>query len=201
MPIALAIAVIGVAAKYLHPEINSLYAMPIFLQDMNPWIAGLVTTSLVASIFVSVSTVALAIASLVVKDFYVPYRNPTPEQEFKATRWLSLLIGFLPLIFVLLVPEVLKLSFFTRAIRLSITVVAVIAFYAPFFKSTRGANAGLIGSCVVTSLWYLLGDPFGINNMYIALITPAVIMVLDRIIPNKAHAKTKAPTPVQNSGV
>jgi len=194
-----AIAVIGVAAKYLHPEIDSLYAMPIFLQDMNPWLAGLVTTSLVASIFVSVSTVALAIASLVVKDFYVPYRNPTPEQEFKATRWMSLLIGFLPLIFVLLVPEVLKLSFFTRAIRLSITVVAVIAFYAPFFKSTRGANAGLIGACVVTSLWYLLGDPFGINNMYIALITPAVIMVLDRLIPNKADRKV--PAPVQHNGV
>ncbi len=76
LPIALAIAVIGVAAKYLHPEINSLYAMPIFLQDMNPWLAGLVTTSLVASIFVSVSTVALAIASLVVKDFYVPMPQP-----------------------------------------------------------------------------------------------------------------------------
>ncbi|WP_368770198.1 sodium:solute symporter family protein [Enterobacter cloacae] len=199
LPIALAISVIGVAAKYLHPEIDSLYAMPIFLQDMNPWLAGLVTTSLVASIFVSVSTVALAIASLVVKDFYVPMRNPTPEQEFKATRWISLLIGFLPLIFVLLVPEVLKLSFFTRAIRLSISVVAVIAFYAPFFRSTRGANAGLIGACVVTSVWYLLGDPFGINNMYIALLTPAVIMVIDRLIPGKAQGK--APTPVENNGV
>ncbi len=112
-------------------RINSLYALPVFLQDMNPWLAGLVTTSLVASIFVSVSTVATAIASLVVKDFYVPWRNPTPDREFRATRWASLIIGFLPLIFVLLVPEVLKLSFFTRAIRLSITVVAVIAFYAP----------------------------------------------------------------------
>ncbi len=59
LPIAFAIAIIGVAAKYLHPEINSLYALPVFLQDMNPWLAGLVTTSLVASIFVSVSTVAL----------------------------------------------------------------------------------------------------------------------------------------------
>ena len=48
--------------------------------------AGLVTTSLVASIFVSVSTVALAIASLVVRDFYVPYWKPTPEQELKMTR-------------------------------------------------------------------------------------------------------------------
>ena len=58
LPIAFAIAIIGVAAKFLHPEINSLYALPVFLQDMNPWLAGLVTTSLVASIFVSVSTVA-----------------------------------------------------------------------------------------------------------------------------------------------
>lgn len=192
LPIAIAIAIIGVAAKYLHPDINSLYALPVFLQDMSPWLAGLVTTSLVASIFVSVSTVALAIASLIVKDFYVPMRNPTPEREFKMTRWLSLAIGFLPLLFVLFVPEVLKLSFFTRAIRLSISVVAIMAFYLPFFKSARGANAGLIGACVVTSVWYLLGDPFGINNMYIALITPAVIMALDHLIPQKQPvAKTK----------
>jgi SSS family solute:Na+ symporter len=58
---------------------------------------------------------------------------------------------------------------------------------------------GLIGACVVTSVWYLLGDPFGINNMYIALLTPAVIMVLDRLIPNKADRK--APAPVQHNGV
>ncbi|MEH0875056.1 sodium:solute symporter family protein [Pectobacterium cacticida] len=186
MPIAIAIAVIGVAAKFAHPEINSLYAMPIFLQDMNPWLAGLVTTSLVASIFISVSTVALAIASLIVKDFYVPYYNPTPEKEMKMTRVFSLIIGFLPLIFVLLVPEVLKLSFFTRAIRLSISVVAVIAFYLPFFNSARGANASLIAACVLTSVWYILGNPYGIDNMYIALVTPAIVMLIDRLIPNKA---------------
>ncbi|MCU5771162.1 sodium:solute symporter family protein [Erwiniaceae bacterium BAC15a-03b] len=201
LPIAIAIAIIGVAAKYLHPDINSLYALPVFLQDMNPWLAGIVTTSLVASIFVSVSTVALAIASLIVKDFYVPYRNPTPEREFKMTRWLSLAIGFAPLIFVLFVPEVLKLSFFTRAIRLSISVVAMIAFYLPFFKSARGANAGLIGACVVTSVWYMLGDPFGINNMYIALITPAVIMLIDRLIPTRAEKESKkSKTQIQKSG-
>lgn len=200
LPIALAIAIIGVAAKYLHPEIHSLYALPVFLQDMPVWLAGLVTTSLVASIFVSVSTVALAIASLVVKDFYVPMKKPTPDQEFRATRWISLVIGFLPLIFVLFVPEVLKLSFFTRAIRLSISVVAVIAFYSPMFKSTRGANAGLIGACVMTSLWYLLGDPFGINNMYIALITPAVIMVIDRIVPHKNKVQDSH-TVMNNNGV
>lgn len=200
MPIALAIAVIGVAAKFVHPEIKSLYAMPVFLQDMNPWLAGLVTTSLVASIFISVSTVALAIASLIVKDFYVPYYKPTPEKEMKMTRVFSLIIGFLPLIFVLLVPEVLKLSFFTRAIRLSISVVAMIAFYMPFFSSARGANASLISACVATSVWYVLGNPYGIDNMYIALVTPAIIMCLDRIIPNKNALRHKKDTAITQTG-
>lgn len=199
LPIGLAMALIGVAAKFAHPDIRSLYALPVFLQDMSPWLAGIVTTSLVASIFVSVGTVALAIASLVVKDFYVPYRNPTPEREFKMTRWISIGIGFFPLLFVLFFPEVLKLSFFTRAIRLSITVVAIMAFYLPWFKSTRGANAGLIGACVVTSVWFLMGNPFGIDNMYVALITPAIIMVIDRCIPSR-QSQPQSQHNAQNSG-
>ncbi len=108
------------------------------MQSMSPYLAGIVATFLVASVFVAVSTVALAIASLAVKDFYVPFYNPTPEKEFKMTRIFSVIIGFIPLIFVFFVPEILKLSFFTRAIRLSISVVAMIAFYLPFFNSTRG---------------------------------------------------------------
>lgn len=199
LPIGLAMALIGVAAKFAHPDIKSLYALPVFLQDMSPWLAGIVTTSLVASIFVSVGTVALAIASLVVKDFYVPYRNPTPEREFKMTRWISIGIGFFPLLFVLFFPEVLKLSFFTRAIRLSITVVAIMAFYLPWFKSTRGANAGLIGACVVTSVWFLMGNPFGIDNMYVALITPAIIMMIDRCIPSR-QSQPQSQHNAQNSG-
>jgi len=199
LPIGLAMALIGVAAKFAHPDIKSLYALPVFLQDMSPWLAGIVTTSLVASIFVSVGTVALAIASLVVKDFYVPYRNPTPGREFKMTRWISIGIGFFPLLFVLFFPEVLKLSFFTRAIRLSITVVAIMAFYLPWFKSTRGANAGLIGACVVTSVWFLMGNPFGIDNMYVALITPAIIMVIDRCIPSR-QSQPQSQHNAQNSG-
>lgn len=59
-------------------------------------------------------------------------------------------------------------------------------------------NAGLIGACVVTSVWYLLGDPFGINNMYVALATPAIIMVIDRLIPNKSQP---SPAPVEQRGV
>ncbi|UEP32998.1 MULTISPECIES: sodium:solute symporter family protein [unclassified Burkholderia] len=182
VPIGLALGFIGVTAKYLYPNIKSLYALPVFLQHMNPILAGIVTTSLVASIFVSVCTVALAIASLIVKDFYVPRFKPTPDVELRMTRWISLVVGFLPLIFVLFVPQILALSFFSRALRLSVSVVALIGIYLPFFSGKRGAVSALIVATLATTVWYLLGNPFGIDNMYVALVTPAIVLVIGKLL-------------------
>jgi SSS family solute:Na+ symporter len=181
-PLGIALGLIGVAAKFLHPTMNSLYALPVFLQDMPVVLAAFVTTGLVASVFVSVCTVALAIVSLVMRDFYVPRYRPTPEQEMRATRWVSLAVALAPLVFVFFIPEILRLSFFTRALRLSIAIVAMMGFYLPMFRSGRGATSGLIAAAVLTSGWYLLGNPYGIDNMYIAGVTPIVVMVLERAL-------------------
>lgn len=188
IPIALALGFLGVAAKFLFPNIKSLYALPIFLQHMNPLLSGVVTVSLVASIFVSVSTVALAIASLIVKDFYVPRYRPTPEKELRATRTISFVVGFLPLIFVLFVPQILALSFFTRALRLSVTVVALMGIYLPFFNSNRGAISALVVATIATTIWYLLGNPLGIDNMYVALVSPAIVMVIEKLLTPTASS-------------
>lgn len=193
LPLGIALGLIGVAAKFLQPTGNSLYALPMFLQAMNPWLAGLVTTSLVASVFVSVSTVALAMASLIVKDFYVPYAKPTPEHEFRMTRWISLAIGFAPLIFVFFVPEILKLSFFTRALRLSISIVAVMGFYLPFFRSNRGATLGLLAAAVATTIWYVLDNPYGIDNIYIAAVVPAAVLVAERVLSGLFPVRSATP--------
>lgn len=190
IPVSLALGLIGVAARYLYPHMDSLYALPVFLQSMNVWLAGFVTVALVASIFISVSTVALAISSLVVRDFYVPLCQPTPEGEFLATRRMALLIGFIPLVFVFFAPGLLQLSFFTRALRLSISIVAMIGFYLPFFSSNRGATAGLLAATVTTTIWYLLDNPYGIDNMYIALATPALVIFIDKLFHWKAVSRS-----------
>lgn len=182
IPLGIALGLIGVAARYLYPDLQSLYALPIFVQNMNVYVAGLVTVSLVAAIFAGVSTVALAIASLVVRDFYVPYCRPTAEREFRVTRWLALVIGFVPLLFVFFAPGLLNLSFFTRALRLSISVVAIIGLYLPLFGGTRGATCGLLAATITTTAWYLMGDPYGIDNMYIALVTPAIVILIEWLL-------------------
>jgi SSS family solute:Na+ symporter len=70
-------------------------------------------------------------------------------------------------------------------------VVALVAIYLPFFATTRGATWGLAASTITTSAWYLLNNPFGIDNMYIALATPALVILLERCLP-AARNSTKA---------
>ncbi|KQQ40197.1 sodium:solute symporter [Duganella sp. Leaf126] len=182
LPIGIALGLIGVAARYLHPDMPSLYALPVFMQSMNVVLAGLVAVSLVAAVFAGVSAVSLAIASLAVRDFYVPLCRPTPERELRATRAMAWAIGLVPLVFVLFAPGLLQLSFFTRALRLSISVVAVIGLYLPWSGGRRGAMWGLLAASVATTVWYLLGDPWGIDNMYIALVTPAIVILAGRVL-------------------
>ncbi|MCJ2063313.1 sodium:solute symporter family protein [Methylobacterium sp. J-088] len=182
LPVSLALGFIGVSAKFLFPEMKSLYAFPVFLNHLSPFLSGVVMVSIIASILVAVGTVVVGASALIVRDFYVPIWKPTAETELRVSRLLAIPIAFLPLLLVFFAPQVLHLSFFTRALRLAVTVVAVFAFYFPRFGSNRGATLGLLGAAVTTTGWYLMGDPFGIDDIYIALVTPAVVIALERLI-------------------
>jgi SSS family solute:Na+ symporter len=190
LPIGFALAFIGVAARYLFPGQESLYALPVFIAKMPAALAAAVTVSLVASVLVSVSTVALATTALVMRDFYVPWRKPRADQELAATRWIALAVGLAPLICVFFTPKILELSFFTRALRLSIAIVACLGIYLPWLGSARSAVAALVASGLATTAWYLAGNPFGIDNMYVAAIVPAVVLALGRTLPAPAGVAT-----------
>lgn len=181
IPFGLGLGLIGVGARYLYPHINALYALPVFLGHMNVVLASISAIGLLASVFVGVSACSLAIVALVVDDFYVPHWHPEAKKQLKVTKIISIIVGFLPLIFMFMTPNILALSFFAKALRVSIAIVAVMAFYLPTFNSTKVANVALLGTTILTTVWYLLGDPFGINDTYIAIFTPLVVMILGRL--------------------
>ncbi len=187
LPLGFALAFVGVAARYLFPDQNSLYALPVFIDRMSSPMAAIVTVSLVASALVSVSTVALATTALVMRDFYVPWRKPGPDAELRATRWVALAVGMVPLLCVFVTPHILQLSFFTRALRLSIAIIALTGVYLPWLGSGRGAVSALVASGVLTTIWYLLGNPLGIDNMYVAAVTPAAVLLLERWIGRRGE--------------
>jgi SSS family solute:Na+ symporter len=149
---------------------------------------------LIAAVFGSLSANALGSAALIMKDFYVPFVKPSEKHKLVASRVAAIVIGLVPIPFALFLPELLKTLFFARALRTTISLVAVCLFYAPFFSSGRGVVLALIASVIGTTSWYLLGNPFGIDNTYIALILPLVIMGIDHLF--KATVEPATPPPV-----
>jgi SSS family solute:Na+ symporter len=92
----------------------------------------------------------------------------------------------------MLMPQLLKTIFFARALRTSISVVVTCMFFLPFFSSGAGAFWGLLLATVTATIWFLLKNPFGIDNIYVALVVPLIIMILDHLWNSQAAGKRQA---------
>jgi SSS family solute:Na+ symporter len=182
IPVGLMSAFIGVAAKYVFPQIKGVSAIPTLAARMDPWFGGLVIAGLAAAVFGSVSGVTLGSTALVMKDFYVPLVKPGEKHTLIASRIISIVIGLLPVPFAMLMPGVLKTIFFARALRTSIAIVATCMFFAPGFSSGTGAFWGLLLAALGASGWFFMGNPFGIDNIYVAAAIPLVVMMIDHVL-------------------
>jgi len=159
---------------------------------MNPWLGGIVVAGLMAAAFGTVSAMTLGATALIIRDFYGPLVKPSDRHRLIAARVIAVAFGLLPVFFALLAPEIIKTLFFSRALRTSLSVVVICMFYLPLFSSGRGVTVGLILSVVATTVWYVLNNPFGIDNIYIGIVVPVVAMAIDHACTRMKRARSAA---------
>jgi len=70
-------------------------------------------------------------------------------------------------------------------------------FYAPKFGTATAAFLSIIASLVATVGWFLAGNPWGIDNAYIALFTPLVIMSISHVTRRATSAEPVGPVVVE----
>ena len=184
VPLGFMIALIGVTSKMVFPNIVSAKAFPILVTLMNPILGGLVVSGLIAAVFSASSAGALGCAALLLKDFYLPIINTkaTEAQSLRFSRIATLIMGLMPIPFAIFVPQILNTMFFSRALRTTIAVVVILMFYAPHFSSGQGASIGLVTAVFTTTVWYMAGNPYGIDSIYIASVTPLLVMSIEHTL-------------------
>jgi SSS family solute:Na+ symporter len=190
-PIGFISAFIGVYAKAIFPGIKSISALPAFFDLMNPWLVAIAAAAMIAATFVSVLACQLGATALIIKDFYTPIMKPSEKHSIWATRLVALIMAFAPIPFALLLPGLIKTFFFARALRTSITILLLFMIFAPHMASKAGGVVALILSVVATIGWFSMGNPFGIDNIYIAIVVPAIVMIIDHAI-NRPKKKPEA---------
>ena len=74
------------------------------------------------------------------------------------------------------------MSFLAKSLRATLAVLVLFAFYRPQFGTALGALVSIVVSLILTVGWFLAGDPFGIDNAYIAVLIPLVVMAISHVL-------------------
>lgn len=199
VPFGIATALIGMCSLVLFPGIKSINAFSALIADMNGPMAGIVAAGLAASLFGTIAAISVSTATLLYKDFYLRFVGAEGDEgrSLNFVRIATVVVGLLPIVLAIYTPNILQMTFLAKAIRASLSVLVLLVFYAPWFGTRSGALVSIIGSMIVTIAWFLLGNPFGIDNAYVALVLPLVVMgassLLDWMRPGASNLKREAP--------
>jgi SSS family solute:Na+ symporter len=178
VPFGIATALIGMCSLVLFPGIKSINAFSALIADMNGPMAGIVAAGLAASLFGTISAISVSTATLLYKDFYVRFVKAGDDESRSLVfvRATTVIVGLLPIVLAIYTPNVLQMTFLAKAIRASLSVLVLLVFYAPWLGTRGGALVSILGSMVATIAWFLMGNPFGIDNAYVALVVPLAVM-------------------------
>jgi solute:Na+ symporter, SSS family len=182
VPFGIATALIGMCSLVLSPGIKSINAFSALITDMNGVMAGVVAAGLAASLFGTIAAISVSTATLLYKDFYARFAKADDESHsLNFVRVTTVIVGLLPIALAIYTPNVLQVTFLAKAIRASLSVLVVLVFYAPWLGTKGGALVSILLSMVATIAWFAMGNPFGIDNAYVALALPLVVMAASSI--------------------
>jgi len=178
VPFGIATALIGMCSLVLFPNIKSINAFSALIADMDGVTAGVVAAGLAASLFGTIAAISVATATLLYKDFYTSFvtEDGDESRSLNFIRITTIIVGLLPIVLAIYTPNILQMTFLAKAIRTSLSVLVLLVFYAPWFGTKTGALFSILGSLVATIAWFMMGNPFGIDNAYVALVLPLIIM-------------------------
>ena len=184
VPFGIGTALIGMCSLALFPNIKSINAFSALIANMDGVMAGVVAAGLAASLFGTIAAISVSTATLLYKDFYTRFvtKEGDEKRSLNFIRITTIIVGLLPIPLAIYTPNILQMTFLAKAIRASLSVLVLLVFYAPWFGTKTGALFSILCSLVATIAWFMMGNPFGIDNAYVALVVPLIIMGLSSMV-------------------
>jgi SSS family solute:Na+ symporter len=162
MFLSIAIALIGMSAKLLYPEIAPEQAFPQIIQQTLPfWLGSMVIAALIAAFMSSADTCILSQSVILTEDIVKRYWQLDERSTLLFTRLSIILLGLLALILALALRGVISSLLFAYTI---FTCGLVIPVIFGFFKERVGVNSkGALAALIGGGLMGLLGRIPGIE--------------------------------------
>jgi SSS family transporter len=196
--IAISVAFLGVSARVLYPNLETadLASPTIAMQLLPPILGGLLLAAILAAIQSTVSAILLMLGSAISHDIVknVMGREMSERQLVNLTRVSVLIMGLLPIPFALN-PLPLIQQIWINAAALIGSAFAVVTVLGLYWKrgTTAGAIISMVGGIGSAAVWLMLGNPFGINAVYISVPVSLLSFILVSLVTKPVSREALQP--------
>jgi solute:Na+ symporter, SSS family len=157
VPVGFISALLGMAARVLHPGIAPAEALPRIVLEMPPLVAGIILAGLWAADVSTATALLIGSATLVTNDVVKRFvsKELTPRGEAWVSRTTVLAIGLVTFVLALSVSGILKTLLVGLTLTTGYTIVALMTMYWPAACRRGTATWTLLGTMVALVLWHV----------------------------------------------
>ena len=181
IPVGLPSVMIGMFMSKMHPEINSIDALPMYLVTYLPeWLGGVGLGAILISAMGSLSGLALGVGTMISRDLVKNiWKSANSTNLLWASRISVLLVTICAIVFVFfhLDSSVLEWNYLSMALRGSgIFLPLTFAVFFPGKVNRKFGIMAIIGGIAVACLWKYIA-PWKINGLFPALACNLLFLV------------------------
>ena len=189
IPVGLPSVMIGMLMSKMHPEINSIDALPMYLVTYLPeWLGGIGLGAILISAMGSLSGLALGVGTMISRDLVKNiWKGASSTNLLWASRISVLLVTICAIVFVFfhLDSSVLEWNYLSMALRGSgIFLPLTFAVFFPGKVNRKFGIMAIIGGIAVACLWKYIA-PWKINGLFPALACNLLFLVPGLFVNNK----------------
>ncbi|MDD4876152.1 MAG: sodium:solute symporter family protein, partial [Dehalococcoidales bacterium] len=194
IPFSFGIAIIGMGAAALFPEIAAERAFPTVITELlPPFLGGIVLAALLCAVMSSADTCLLSASAILTMDVLKPLKPSVDKAKILfISRWGIVVVGVLALILALILKGVISALLFAYTIYTTgIILPVIIGFYKDKLKITSlGALVAVIGSGSIALISKIMHIKYlDLGSLLICVVLLFIVSLIDNKIRGNKNAR------------
>ncbi|USG67120.1 sodium/solute symporter [Brevibacillus ruminantium] len=195
--IAVSVCLVGLAMRSLYPVMNNADAASSIMavNVLPPLVGALIVVAILAAIMSTVSGVMLVSASAISHDIY-GLINPkaTDKQKLRVNKIAIVILSILPLYFALHPFDMVQFIVIVQSSMVASFFFATVVIGLNWKRATgTAALISMLGGLATVLLWYVLGKPFGVNEVIPGVIVSTVLLIACSFVTKPVPEESLAP--------
>ena len=176
------LVIIGLCGMILMPGIENQDQVFVSLvtKELHPIVGGVLFAAVVAAIISTADSLLLLAASTFSNDIYIKLKqNVSDKEQLKVSRIATIVIGIGSVVLIFFIDDAIQFVQ-AKAVTMMGAAMAMLTMVGVAWKraNAAGGAAAMICGLVTASLWYALGQPYGIMAALPSIIVSFIALIV-----------------------